>query len=276
MEFVLAPSGRIVLLSRVDSQPVEPGNQLARLAKAFATSQGEGLFLLAAQRLDDPISPACSYWRDFASRYLTVLCHTPEVAGLKLEAIPPPASGELATLILSVPPMQGAEYLSEATLLDRWTDLDRWTREAIAAGGEGLSGFLKRRAPLWHQVGRVCFHLAENRRSQDYPFAFLATYAPSVASGGRIQYQPLSKALKEFAGARNKQALVRLLSPVETASQRSKLVKKLVESGDIYQPLAWTPQDAYRFLKDAPCSKKAASWCGCLTGGRNARDPASA
>ena len=80
--------------------------------------------------------------------------------------------------------MQGAEYLSEATLLDAWNDLDAWTREAIAAGGEGLSGFLKRRAPLWHQVGRVCFHLAENRRSEDCPFAFLATYAPSVASGG--------------------------------------------------------------------------------------------
>ena len=148
--------------------------------------------------------------------------------------------------------MQGAEYLSEATLLDVWNDLDAWTREAIAAGGEGLSGFLKRRAALWHQVGRVCFHLAENRRSEDYPFAFLATYAPSVVSGSRVQYQPLSRALRELAGAKNKTALVRLLSPVEAASQKSALVKELVESGDLYQPLVWTPREAYRFLKDAP------------------------
>ncbi len=111
---------------------------------------------------------------------------------------------------------------------------------------------MKRRAPLWHQVGRVCFHLAENRRSEDCPFAFLATYAPSVASGARVQYQPLSRALQELAGAKNKTALVRLLSPVQAASQQSDLVKELVESGDLYQPLAWTPHEAYRFLKDAP------------------------
>ena len=36
------------------------------------------------------------------------------------------------------------------------------------------------------------------------------------------------------------------------ASQQSALVKELVDSGDIYQPLAWTPHEAYRFLKDVP------------------------
>ena len=252
MELALTPSGRITLHQTTDSQAAEPDPHLGRLAKAFESSQGEGLFLLATERFEGPLAPAFSYWREFAAGYLTALCHTPEITGLELEAIPPPTSGELATLILSVPPMQGAEYLSEATLLGVWKDLDTWTRDAIAAGGEGLSGFLKRRAALWHQVGRVCFHLAENRRSQDCPFAFLATYAPSVVSGSRIQYQPLSRALQEMAGAKNHSALVRLLSPVDSASKKSELVKKLVESGDIYQPLAWTPQEAYRFLKDAP------------------------
>ena len=71
--------------------------------------------------------------------------------------------------------MQGAEYVSEAVLVGVWQELDAWVRAAVTAGGEGLAGFLKRRAPLWHQVGRVCFHLAENRRNADYPFAFLAT-----------------------------------------------------------------------------------------------------
>lgn len=84
------------------------------------------------------------------------------------------------------------------------------------------------------------------------PFAFLATFAPSVASGSRVRYQPLSRALREFAGVKNKTALVRLLSPVQTASEKSTLVKELVESGDLYQTLAWTPREAYRFLKDAP------------------------
>ena len=29
-------------------------------------------------------------------------------------------------------------------------------------------------------------------------------------------------------------------------------MKELVDSGDLYQPLAWTPHEAYRFLKDVP------------------------
>ncbi len=43
-----------------------------------------------------------------------------------------------------------------------------------------------------------------------------------------------------------------MLSPVELASQASPLVRELVESGDIYQPLAWTPKQAFGFLKDIP------------------------
>ena len=133
-----------------------------------------------------------------------------------------------------------------------WNHLDAWVRGEVAAAEGGLAGFLKERAPQWHQVGRVCFHLAENHRDPDCPFAFLATYAPSVSGSGRVQYQPLSEALRQYAGARDKQTLVKLLSPVHLASQKSPLAKELVDSGDIYQALAWTPRQAYRFLKDVP------------------------
>ena len=105
---------------------------------------------------------------------------------------------------------------------------------------------------MWHQVGRVCFHLAENKRDSEHPFAFLATYSRGISSGARVQYQPLSQALREYAGDRNKKALIHLLSPVHLATQKSALIKDLVESGNIYHPLAWTPPQAYRFLKEVP------------------------
>ena len=147
----------------------------------------------------------------------------------------------------------------------------------LQAGGEGLAGFLQRRAPLWHQVGRVCFHLAENRRSEEFPFAFLATYAPSVASGSRVQYQPLSTALRELAGAEEQESPGPFAVAGATGVRNSSaLVKELVDSGDLYQPLAWTPREAYRFLKDVPAaSKRVAFWCGCPTGGRSAPARAS-
>jgi non-specific serine/threonine protein kinase len=260
VDLVFTPSGRLLAVERTEGEAglcehsagPAPAGRINRVVKAFASGQAEGLFLLATERLDTPPAPLLAYWQDFAGRYLTELCHTPPRLDTGIDAIPPPQASDLATMVLSVPPMQGAEYLTDRALADIWTDLDAWVRGQVASSRQGLSGFLKERAPLWHQVGRVCFHLAENRRDPSYPFAFLATYAPRLASGRRVQYQPLSKALQEYAGAKNKQALVKLLSPVHLASQKSPFVRELVESGDVYQPLAWTPREAYRFLKEAP------------------------
>ena len=261
IELAITPSGRIVAV-----EPTLPMDELAvataetagdqrlekRIAQRFAASQAEGLLALAAERMDHAPNPSFAYWRDFAARYLTELCHTPEIAGSVIEAIPPPPPGELATLRWNVPPLQGAEYLTESVLSGIWTELDAWVRRAAAAHADGLVGFLKDRASLWHQVGRVCFHLAENRRDPDCPFAFLATYAPRLTKTARVQYQPLSKALRESAGAKDKKALIKLLSPVQRAAEKSQFAKELVESGDLYQPLAWTPREAYRFLQDIP------------------------
>ena len=260
IDLAITPFGRITAVEATEedrgpsdrAEDALPDGRVNRVVKAFASSQAAGLFALATERFDTPLAPSFAYWRAFAGRYLTELCHTPEGTDAALAAVPAPAPSELATALLSVPPMRGAEYLTDGVLAQIWEDLDGWTRGEIATSGQGLSGFLKQRAPLWHQVGRVCFHLAENRRDPDYPFAFLATYAPSLAGGTRVQYQPLSKALQEYAGAKNKTALINLLAPVHLASQTSPFVKELVDSGDIYQPLACTPRQAYRFLKEVP------------------------
>ena len=259
MRVVLAftPAGQVTAIESSTVQgtllDVDAGGnddtRLARVAKAFASSQAEGLFSLATEKLEATLSPSLVYWRSFAGRYLTELCQTTDPS---LTETPPPELTELDAVVLNAPPMPGAEYLTSDALAKVWSDLDAWVRAEGAAFEGGLAGFLKRRAPLWHQVGRVCFHLAENRRDPDYPFAFLATYAPTVTSSSRVQYQPLSNALRQYSGQGDKKTLINLLSPVHVASQRSEFARELIESGDIYQPLAWTPPQAYRFLKEVP------------------------
>lgn len=145
--------------------------------------------------------------------------------------------------------MRGAEYLTAQTLDAIWRELDDWVCRQIRQQGS-LDALLEQQAPRWHQAGRVCFHLAENKLDPDYPFAFMATYAPELTGQGRIRHQPLAKALQEYAGARNKQALINLLSPVQRASESSMLIKDLVETGDLYHRLAWTPAETYAFLKE--------------------------
>ena len=260
IDLALTPTGHITVLQRPSQEDdlaegsldTSLDGQLNRVVRAFASAQAEGLFALATEKLEPPFPASFGYWRGFARSYLTELCHTPEGVDAQIDEIPPPDSAELAAMLLSAPPMPGAEYLTSSVLQDTWIDLDRWVRGKVVSCKQGLSAFLKQQAPLWHQVGRVCFHLAENRRDPDYPFAFLATYASSITDGARVQYQPLSKALKEYAGTKNRKALVKLLSPIHLASQSSPLVKELVDSGDIYQPLAWPARQAYRFLKEVP------------------------
>jgi hypothetical protein len=90
---------------------------------------------------------------------------------------------ELAEMIAAAPPMRGGEYLRTETLAGLWQPLDADMRRDIAAGPGGLGEWLQRRIPTWHRVGRVCFHLAENKRDAECPFAFLATYAPKLLDG---------------------------------------------------------------------------------------------
>ncbi len=191
------------------------------------------------------------FWRDFGSRYLLQLCQI-QPTSERLEPLAPLDSATLAQLTLSIPPMAGAEYCTPDVLAALWADLDRWVLAAIARNAEGLAGFLHQHAPLWRQVGRVCFHLAENKEDPDYPFAFMATYIPRLGKNARAQHLPLSQALREYAGANDREALLRLLEPVHAASTRCPWVQELLESSDIYHPLAWTPEEAYPFLKDVP------------------------
>ncbi len=230
---------------------------LDKVATAFNDSQAQGLFTHAAEKPGCTLPPLFTYWRDFASLHLTELCRLPDTGDDAVPAIPPPEKAKLATLYLSAPPMRGGEYLSPANLFALWLDLDLWIRTSISQSGLGINGWLSENAPLWHQIGRVCFHLAENKRDPDYPFAFLATYAPSLSTKGKVQYQPLGKALQEYAGERNRPALVKLLTPVQRAAGQLEFVKDLVDTGDIFHPLSWTPPEAHQLLRNTATLEEA-------------------
>ena len=84
------------------------------------------------------------------------------------------------------------------------------------------------------------------------PFAFLVTYTTRLSAKGAPQHRPLGHALEESRQSRDRDRLLALLQPVQRASDKSALVHRLVESGEIYQPLAWTASQAHAFLKELP------------------------
>ena len=116
---------------------------LASLQQAFQADWREGLFTLAAEKLGLDEAPSGRYWQALAERYLTELCHIPGATEtFEVEALSP---ADCAGLVLTAPPMQGGEYLSDAVLQTIWEALDRWVHEAVAATG-GLETFVQTRA----------------------------------------------------------------------------------------------------------------------------------
>jgi SNF2-related domain/SNF2 Helicase protein len=201
--------------------------------------------------------PVLSYWRNFAARYVTALCARPGIVERTKLPVPMPAHGEFDMLAAAVPPMTGAEYLTTAVLANLWSGMDSAFDAELAQSNLTVQEFLKSRHPAWNLVGRVHFNLAENRKDEDAPFAFLATYTTQLSAAARAQHLPLGKALQEYAGVRNRERLVSLLMPVQRAAEQCPWLKAMVEASEIFHPLRWNPQQAVQFLRDVPALESA-------------------
>jgi len=246
----LTPRGHLLFTVADDALPLT-GTLARRLESAFGLGSGHGLLELGAAEVGTSLPPDLSYWRDFAARFVTAICTHPDLDApdARMPAPPPP---ELDALAAAAPPMIGAEYICASILQEFWTEIAVAFRLELAASKASVQVFLQRKNPAWHLVGRVHFNLAENRRDDELPFAFLATYTTQLSTETRAQHLPLGRALGEYAGAANKSRLLSLLLPVQRASAECPWLKSMVEGGEIYHPLRWTPAEAFQLLTDTP------------------------
>ncbi len=248
----LNPHGRLMIEETVDAVGAAALDADATLVAAFTESSARGLLSLAARRVEAGAWPAeWLFWREFADSFLTALAHSPEMTeGQTASATAPPADLFFA-LTLRIPAMRGAEYASPEAFAALWGELDTLARDEAKAAG-GLKPWLGQINPALHLLGKVTFHLAENKRSPETPFAFMATYTHRLSAQEKPVHLPLARALQEYAGAKNQAALRSLLEPVQQAAERSPWMRELLESRRIFQPQAWTPAQAYAFLREVP------------------------
>lgn len=248
----VTPQGRLVLghSAAEASQPSEEFEQ--RLAEALGQSNARGLLLLAGQGVPAGLPPELAFWRAFARRLLTGLCSLGESDESAWRELPPPADEELEQLGADAPPMRGLEYVNAELLRGLWNELRDLCVQEAASRPRGRADFLRQVDPLFHQLGRVTFHLAENKRDPSRPFAFLATFTHRVSEQARLAHLPLADALRTYVGARDKTKLKSLLAPVERAAERSSLVRGLLDSKALFAPQAWSISQAHRFLQEAP------------------------
>ncbi len=257
----LAPSltrHGVLALGHADDAPALEAGLARRLQEAFSRGAGHGLLQLGAAEVGVALPPVLAYWREFGTRYVTAVCTLPvaEELGARLH-IPAPSEAELESAAMTAPPMRGAEYLTAAVLRALWDQLDVAFGAELSASRGPVQEFLKQRNPAWNLVGRVHLNLAENRADDEAPFAFLATYTTQLSAHAEAQHVPLARALREYAGAANKERLLSLLLPVQRAAERCTWLQTMVDEGEIFHPLRWTPGEAFRFLNDVPLLESA-------------------
>ncbi len=246
----LTPRGHLLFMAEDGASQPAPELPPA-LESAFARGSGHGLLELGAATVGVTLPADFNYWRDFAARLVTTVCTHPDSEAHDA-AIPAPATGELEALAVAAPPMAGAEYITASVLETLWTEIATAFRTELAESKVSVQEFLRRKSPAWHLVGRVHFNLAENRRDDEAPFAFLATYTTHLSKHAKALHLPLGRALSEYAGAANKPRLLSLLLPVQRAAAECPWLKAMVEAGEIYHPLRWTPAEAFQLLTDVP------------------------
>ena len=246
----LTPHGHLVLRPTNDGSELDAGGA-ERIKVAFARGPGHGLLWLGAAEVGTALPPVFAYWSQFGARFMTALCTRPAVEeGSEVQPPPPLTDAERRSLAAAAPVMPGAEYLTAEVLHALWDRIGEALVIELAESGTALPNFLRALGPAWHLVGRVHFNLAENRRDEEAPFAFLATYTSRLSAHGKAQHLPLGQALREYAGAANKERLLSLLLPVQRAAERCAWLKQMVDAGELFHPLRWSVTEAVRFLGD--------------------------
>lgn len=191
----LTPRGRLLVVQQNDA-PTLDSVVATRIREAFDKGSGHGILHLGAVEVGQVLPPVFSYWRDLGGRFMTALCTRPNIEQHEHEL--PPFPDELETLVLAAPLMPGAEYLSFDMLRRLWNEVGEAFTAQHRASKLALPDFLKRLNPAWNVVGRVHFNLAENRKDEQAPFAFLATYTHRLSAHGKAQRKnpPLSRTSK--------------------------------------------------------------------------------
>lgn len=164
---------------------------------------------------------------------------------------------DMESLLRAVPFALGAEHITEKWLQRQCDGLNEVFAREMGAYSGTVALYLAERSQNLRVPERVFFHLVENK-DDEYPFAFLATYATRDKKG-TVRHMPLQYALTEYRTQREK--LLELLSCLNRAAEVSGLVAEFMESGEMFHMLRLTAAEAYAFLTQIEAIENAGILC---------------
>ncbi|MDH4316881.1 MAG: DEAD/DEAH box helicase [Desulfobulbaceae bacterium] len=259
---VILPEGAVQLEWRETAGERLGKNSELLQSQLFNAFTGEPnsdwLLLLGFSDKAVSLSASLSFFRHFAGLFIRKLGLTPDLEQVRQNIEFSLTSDEARDLLDALPPMVGAEYITRDFTHILWQRLHETFSRKIETYEGTVADFIRGYAPEAHLVGRVYFHLVENKKGPD-PFAFLATYSSGLNTSGRAKHLPLKHALMEYGDDNEK--LLELLVTVHTAAKESELLSDLLESGELFHPLSWSAAEAYAFLREIPLYENSGILC---------------
>ena len=219
-----------------------------KLRESFISDRFAALFNIGFDAAGESESMSLVFLRAVSERFLRSLTAMPELELVRENANVALSEEACDELLEAVPFGIGTEYIDRDWLSGIFAKLNEvYSREMSSYSGT-VQMFLTEKGQQLRVPERIFFHLVESK-DEDYPFAFMATYA-TTDDKGQVRHLPLSYALTEFKGDRER--LVTLLSCLNKVSEVSPLLGRFVESGEMFHPLKFSAEEAYTFLKSVP------------------------
>ncbi|MBQ9306652.1 MAG: DEAD/DEAH box helicase [Clostridia bacterium] len=241
-----------------DAPSEQAASSLDTWQREYTQDRESFLFHLGFSSVPSESSPAFQYLAHVASRFVSELSRQSALE-ITREQTEVPLSEEAAQSLLdAVPFALGSEYIDEDWLRARFLEMQRAFCREIAAYEGTVALFLAERADSLRLPERIFFHLVENKRDDDFPFAFLATYTTRDEKD-LVRHMPLSFALTEFKGDREK--LITLLACLNDAADKVPLIAQWMVSGELFHPLRLSSEEAYTLLKAVPDLEAAGISC---------------
>jgi SNF2 family DNA or RNA helicase len=260
LQAFLLPDGSLQLEGDTRNRKQTKSSTLLQqeLFSTYKKDRGNWLLFLGFSDAKVSLPGSLDFWRRFSALFVHNLRLTPDLEELRHQveiSLPEP---ELVKLLETLPAMIGWEYIDFKLLSNFWSDLNSSFATTIKHFSGSVADFIHHYSPNSHLLGRIYFHLVENK-DDDAPFAFLATYSTRMGGQGHSKHLPLKYALQEYQDDNNK--LLELLTTVHKAAKDSTLITELLESNELFSPLAWTSRDAYTFLQEVPLYEDAGILC---------------
>ncbi|KMP11315.1 helicase SNF2 [Candidatus Nitromaritima sp. SCGC AAA799-A02] len=241
----------------------EPVNKCQKLLqeeihRRFLSDFSSFLLFLGFSDAQVSLSDSLEFWRNFTRLFAEKLRKTQNLETLRHRAKMLLEEEELVGFLEGAPLMTGSEYLDRELIESIWAHLNQGFSRSIKSCKGTVEEFIHTYSADVHLVGRVFFHLVENR-NEDGPFAFLATYSAELDQKGRTKHFPLKMALQQYG--KNSAKLLELLTMVHMAAKEGPFLADLLESGELFHPLAWTEKEAFAFLQEVACYENSGILC---------------